>query len=416
MDACPLSLTDEFERHRRFARRDTRCSLLPCRCHWGITTYQNVKLVGKREARSSASSWKSGSSFRPLRATPARWCYRIPRAQTAEVAAPANASAPAISHQPGIASKFGTPTSTSSGQFSYLLDDYVYTPSGVSQSAGAVATTAPVSTNPEVNLLGSNLTLTNLSVSVLNPQMTSFTDAIIDDQVNADAYMVPSDMELLEGELGERVTLPVTLWNTNAFNPTTQNQAPPPQHGLGGRHTVSNRGQSFKAIPDVNARGAEGIEFSEPPAAAPGQGPQSQSGPQPEKAPAQPGATPQPVAPKGGQAAPEIKKIPQPAPNPDQAAPKGSQPGQAPNGGQSPAQGANPGQPVPTSPNPVGNPAPGKTTDPDTSQSLSVMFGTAILAAGGHRLVMRQQDRSQGRNIPRWSGAERPNRHKIVPS
>ena len=261
-----------------------------------------------------------------------------PASSSAEVAAPANASAAANSHQSSVASEFGTPTSTSSGQFSYLLNDYVYTPTGVSQSAGAVATTAPVSTNPEVNLLGSNLTLTNLSVSVLNPQMTSFTDAIIDDQVNADAYMVPSDMELLEGELGEPVTLPVTLWNTNAFNPTTQNQAPPPQHGLGGRNTVSNRGQSFKAIPDVNARGAEGIDFSEPPAAAPGQGPQAQSGPQPEKAPAQPGATPQPEAPKGGQAAPEIKKIPQPAPNPDQAAPKGSQPGQAPNSGLIPAQ------------------------------------------------------------------------------
>jgi hypothetical protein len=340
-----------------------------------------------------------------------------PAISSAEVAAPANASAVAILSQSSVTSEFGTSGSVSSGQFSFLLDESVDTPTGVSQSAGPVATTAPLSTNPQANLLGSTLTLTNLSVSVLNPQMTSSADAIIDDQVDSDAFLVPSTTEVLEAELGERVTLPVTLWNTNAFNTPSQNQAPPPPHQPVGRNPVSNRGQSFRSIPDVNPSGPERVDFSEPPpAVGPGQGPQVQSGPQPGKAPSQPGALPETGAPTGEQAPPETKKTPQPAPNGDQTAPRGTQPGQPPSDGQSPAQGPTPGQREPPRHNPDGSPAPRMTTHTDTSQSLSVMFGTAILAVGGHSLAMRQKDRSQGRDIPRSWGAERPNTRKTTAS
>jgi hypothetical protein len=336
---------------------------------------------------------------------------------SAEIAAAANASALAISSRSSIASEFETSSSVSSAQFSFLVDEFANSPTGVSQSVGAVATTAPLTTNPAANLLGSTLTLTNLSVSVLNPQMTSFTDAILDDQVNSDAFLVPASTEVLEEELGERVTLPVTLWNTNAFNTPSQNQAPPPQHSPVGRNPVSHVGQSFGSIPDANPRGLEGGDFSEPPpAVGPIQGPQAQSGPQPGKAPAQPGALPETGVPKREQVPPETNKTPQPAPNGDQTAPQGTRPGQPPNGGQSPTQGPTPGQPEPPRHNPDGSPAPRKTADTDPSQSLSVMFGTAILAIGGNRLVMRQKDRSQGRDIPRSWGAELPTRRKTPSS
>jgi len=209
----------------------------------------------------------------------------------------------------------------------------------------------------------------------------------------------------------------VTLWNTNAFNTPSQNQAPPPPHQPVGRNPVSKFGQSFGSIPDVNPRGPEGGDFSEPPpAVGPGQGPQAQSGPQPGKAPAQPVASPETGATKGEQAPPETNKTPQPAPNGDQAAPRSTKPGQPPSGGQSPTQGPTPGRPEPPRHNPDGSPAPRKTSDTDPSQSLSVMFGTAIVAAGGHRLVMGRKDRSQGRDVPRSWGAERPNRRKTPSS
>jgi hypothetical protein len=51
----------------------------------------------------------------------------------------------------------------------------------------------------------------------------------------------------------------------------------------------------------------------------------------------------------------------------------------------------------------------------NTSWSFSALFGAAVVAAGGYHLAMRERDRFQGRSIPRWMGAERPNKRKLAP-
>jgi hypothetical protein len=341
-------------------------------------------------------------------------------APASAVVAPANPSVIATSSQSSVASEFAGSSSTSSGQLGFLVGQFAL-PSGTSQSAGILATTAALTTNPQANLLGTNVTLTNLSVSVLNPQMTSTADAIIDDQVDSDAFLVPTTTEMLEQELGERTPTPMTLWNTQALIITSQNQnqAPPPAVlGPAAARPVSKKlGQSLNALPDVNPHGPARADFSEPPpAAATGQGSPAQPLPQPGQAPAQPGAMPQPGADNRGQSQPEIKKVPPPAPNPDQAAPQGTKPEQNPGGGQAPAPGATPGTPAPPALNPDGSPVRGRSTDTEAPKMLSVVIGPAVLVASGHQLVLRAKDWSQGRFVPRWFGAERPLRRKSTPS
>lgn len=332
-----------------------------------------------------------------------------PTPTSAELGAPANAGIVANRSQSNVAGEFGSATNASTAQLSFLLGDFVFTPTASSPSVGAVATTAPISTNPATNIFGSTLTLTNLSVTALNPQMTSFTDAIIDDQVNADAFLVPSTTELLEDNLGERAPTPVTLWNTTAFNSASPIQTPPQPVQPVGPNPVSNRGQSLGALPDVNPHGGNSPDFSEPPPAPEtGQGPQAQPLPQPRNAPAQPGANPQ-----QGATAPEKNPVPQPAPIGEQAAPQGGTSAQTPRGEKAPAQGAKPRRPVPPMPDLDQNARPSESTE-HPSQTLSVIFGSALLAAGGHHLALRRQDRSQGRAIPRWYGAERPTRRKTT--
>jgi hypothetical protein len=46
------------------------------------------------------------------------------------------------------------------------------------------------------------------------------------------------------------------------------------------------------------------------------------------------------------------------------------------------------------------------------SWNLSTVFGTAVIAAGGYHLVMRESDRFSGKAVPRWVGADRPTRRK----
>ncbi len=46
------------------------------------------------------------------------------------------------------------------------------------------------------------------------------------------------------------------------------------------------------------------------------------------------------------------------------------------------------------------------------SWNLSTVFGAAVVAAGGYHLAIREQDRSNGRWVPRWVGSERPNKRK----
>jgi hypothetical protein len=336
---------------------------------------------------------------------------------SAQVASPLNTSVVSVSSQSSVASQFASSNSASSGQLGFLLGQFAL-PSGTSQAAGILATTAALTTNPQANLLGTNVTLTNLSVSVLNPDMTSPADAIIGDQVDADAFLVPSTTELLEMNLGERTPVPVTLWGTKSLV-LTDNQAPPQPTTPVGLHPVSHVGQSLNSLPGVNSHGTHGVDFSEPPPADTiGRGTPAHALPQPGQAPAQPQAIPKPGADNRGQAPPEIKKVPQPLPKPEQAAPQGTSPEQKPGGGQAPAPGAAPRTPQ-TPINPDASAVRGRSTDTDdteASKSLSVVFGSAVLAASGHTLVLRAKDWSQGRFVPRWFGAERPNRRKTTAS
>jgi hypothetical protein len=48
----------------------------------------------------------------------------------------------------------------------------------------------------------------------------------------------------------------------------------------------------------------------------------------------------------------------------------------------------------------------------NTSWSFSVLFGFTVVASGGYHFAIRQADRLKGRSIPRWVGAERPNKRK----
>ena len=47
----------------------------------------------------------------------------------------------------------------------------------------------------------------------------------------------------------------------------------------------------------------------------------------------------------------------------------------------------------------------------DYSWNLRAVFG-AVVAVGGYHLAIREPDRSSGRGVPRWSGAERPTKRK----
>ena len=110
-----------------------------------------------------------------------------------QVSAPPTASAASVTTFPSLAAQYGTAAGASTSQVGYFLNQVASTSApSVAAGTGIVATHAPVSDNPEANALtGTTVTVTNLSVSPLNPLMTSTMSAITDTQVNADAYLVP---------------------------------------------------------------------------------------------------------------------------------------------------------------------------------------------------------------------------------
>jgi hypothetical protein len=247
--------------------------------------------------------------------------------------------------------------------------------------------------------------------------MTSPQDAIIDDQVNADAFMIPSTPEQLDSELGKPEPPPVTLWDAAGLNLPTPSQSTKQPVQPVGANPVSNRGQSFGYGPDSAAHGSVGLDFSEPPPGpgpAQGQGaiPAGEISSQPGNAPAQPGATPQPGASENKQTPPENKPVPQPAPGGEQPAPQGAAPGQTQGGQTAATLTIKPGRLTVRIPDLDKSAVDRQSNEDDSSQALSVIFGTALFASAGHHFALRQRDRSQGRAIPRWFGAERPNRLK----
>ena len=198
-------------------------------------------------------------------------------------------TAPAVSdngvvNQSNVATQVGAAGGASYGQVGYLLDELAASPTPLSPSNGVVATPAPLSANPSANLTGSTLTLTNLSVTWLNPEDTSSEDAITDTQVNADAYLLPSTSQVLEDHLGESTIAGVTHSNLNSnavFNPQPATVGSSSLSSV----TVSKFGQSAPAAPGVNLQASTSPDFSEPPEPAEPVG--NPFGPAPRPAPRQ---------------------------------------------------------------------------------------------------------------------------------
>jgi hypothetical protein len=285
-------------------------------------------------------------------------------------------------------------------------------------TAGLIATTATLTTNPQSNALGANSTLTNLSVSVLNPDDTSTEAAIIDTQVDSDAFLVPSATDLLDDHLGRVFDPAATVSGMRGAGNSSGSQGPGSQ-GSGssafssGPSAVSNFGQSaqpgFK-ISTLSSPSGESVEPVQPGA--------------PTAQPAAPTAVPQPAQPAG--------KAPEPAPAPQPAQPAGKvlEPAPAPQPAppdEPPAPAASPspdqsGEPIPAQApqfSPVGrwdidavleltdvraltrsregNKA--QLDDPltraDTSQRLAACFAAVMVAWGGYRRMMHNDDRNR---------------------
>jgi hypothetical protein len=303
-----------------------------------------------------------------------------------------------------------------------------------------------------------NLPFANLPITVLNPVETSVAAAIIDTQVDADAYLVPSTTELLESYLGVRTTPGSQVGSmfsqllaagtapgvTNVNGTAIANAGAPGSSVVSlGHNPVSNRGQS--AIPGINSslQGSSSADEPIEPVAAGAPAPAQQA-----PAEGQP-QVPVQQAPPGGQA-----PAPAPAPEPNPADGQAPQPGNAPQPaapdgeGAAPgpeAQAALPGQQEPAHKIELAcllpsisdsaidaardltdarilaqvsdryNLQPNEPVYPsDTYQTLSVSFATAVVTSAGYHLALGAVDRSrsQGRSVPRWSGAERPTRRK----
>ena len=148
-------------------------------------------------------------------------------------------------------------------------------------AANAVSTAQTV--NPTVTALGLNLPFANLPITVLNPVETSVAAAIIDTQVDADAYLVPSTTELLESYLGVRTTpgsqvgsmfsellaAGTTPGVTNVNGTAIADTSAPGSSVVSlRRNPVSSRGQS--AIPGINSslQGSSSADEPIEPAAA----------------------------------------------------------------------------------------------------------------------------------------------------
>jgi hypothetical protein len=341
----------------------------------------------------------------------------------AQVASPPAASSIGVSSASSSAPKFGTPGGLNDGQVGFLLNEFQV----VDTATQSTAILATLEANPFSDEIEVNLALTNLSVTVLNPVDTSVAAAITDTQVDADAFLVPSTTELLQGFLGVR-TAPASqvgfmfsdllgagttpnVTTTNAQSTVISNTSAPGSSVTNpGPNHVSSLGQSipweFSIYPQSSSSDDVPIE-----PAAPAEARQAQPAPPGGQAPA-PKSEPQP-APPGGQA-PAPKSEPQPAP------PREGDPARE------PAK-ARPLSPVSNSDIDAAldltdlrdftRSRDGDAPHPDdalsridTSRSLSVFFGVAMVASGGYHSAMRTGDRfrSRGHLLLRRSGAERP--------
>ena len=247
-----------------------------------------------------------------------------------QVAPPPAASSVGISSDSSSAARFGTAGGVNDGHVGVLLNEFVEL---VNMPTLSDAILAILAANPTSDEIGGNLALTNLSVTVLNPVETSVAAAIIDTQVDADAYLVPSTTELLEGYLGVP-TAPASqvgfmfsdllaagaapdVTTTNAHRTVISNTSAPGSSVINlGPDRVSSRGQPLvreaRIYPQSTSTDDEPIEPVAPaeapqarPAPPGGQPPAPDNAPQPAGQAPAPGAEPEAVPPGEKASAPE---------------------------------------------------------------------------------------------------------------
>jgi hypothetical protein len=341
----------------------------------------------------------------------------VPAAQVASPLVASNVNA-SVSSATSIANQnqLGTAGGADSAQVGLLITN------PATATAGLVATTAPLTTNPQSNALGANSTLTNLSVSALNPDQTSTEAAIIDTQVDSDAFLVPSTTDLLDDHLGKVFEPAATFSGMRGAGNSSGSQGSGSQ-GSGsssfssGPSAVSNFGQSAPPglrISTLSSPSGESGEPVQPGAGIPAAQPAApttvpQTAQPAEKAP-EPAPAPQPAQPAG--------KAPEPAPAPQPAPPDGK-PAASPSPDQSGEQ--VPARETAQAPqiSPVdrwdidaaleltdvraltrsreGNKA--QWDDPltraETSQRLAACFAAVMVAWGGYRRMMNNEDRNR---------------------
>ena len=321
----------------------------------------------------------------------------VPAAQVSSPLVASNVSA-SVSNESSIANQnqLGTAGGADSAQVGLLITN------PATATAGLIATSATLTTNPQSNVLGTNSTLTDLSVSALNPEDTSTEAAIIDTQVDSDAFLVPSATDLLDDHLGRVFDPAATFSGMRGAGNSSGSQGSGSSTVSSGPSAGSNFGQSAPPGLRISTLSSPSGESGEP--VQPGA---------PTAQPAAPTTAPQPAQPAG--------KAPEQAPAPQPAPPEGKQP--APAASPSPDQSGEqvPAQETAQAPqfSPVGRwdiDAALELTDvraltrslednkaqwdepltrADTSQRLAACFAAAMVAWGGYRRMMHNDDRNR---------------------
>ena len=198
----------------------------------------------------------------------------------------------------GFASQYGTVAGVTLSQATYLINELSHSTSSipVSQTGAIVNLPVTASGNPTNNITGENVTVSNLSVSPLNSDMTSSTAAITDTQVDSDAYLVPMSEGMLKSYLGESTQPMATHMNTAATITNTPVTTPP----FSLRTPVASNaptavligGPSVSAHSGVNPPNSVALDFVEPTETEPA--PQGDQGPAGTSTPALPQESAQP--------------------------------------------------------------------------------------------------------------------------
>jgi hypothetical protein len=400
------TISVRFKQPRRYRQRHT--SRFASHCE----TLENRQLLSAGQAGLAAGFLRTSEVSTNQNATP-------PAGSATGVSSASN-----LASASSLAVEFGTPGGVNTSQVGFLLSQFGT--SGLPVAFQPAGVSIPQTPNDDTT------TLTNLSVTILNPDTTSSAAAIIDEQVDSDAYLVPSSPALLRDYLGQTTATPVAVHSNTAATMTSKpiiplspvRSQPPPSVTIGGPTLAGNTG--------VSPPGTAASELTEPVRAQPGAGS--------DQAPAIPDATQS--VPQAPQTGPQGGQAPSSS-TPSQSAGQGAQEPAPDSGSQSAPQGegdpsgatAQRRQAPPTPMNESAVDAALELADgrilarsydghavqannddgfpvTDTSWSLSALFGAAALTTAGYNLALRGSDVTRARSIPRWSGAERPTKGK----